>query len=181
MPFEEEGIKIVLNVREPNHIGLLEQIKDNTGINYQNTIKFGLLLMFQEEIKKIKQFKSDEESKELKQQETVTLKKKEEEIVKPTSATVDTYSEEMQESMEGGLLKVHITFIGKLKSAIEIWKYRTGKSYQDISREGLRMIYSFFDKNVDDGPFVDMQEDVSIADFLKDDKGSVINFLKTRF
>ena len=34
MPFEEEGIKIVLNVRDANHIGLLEQIKDNTGINY---------------------------------------------------------------------------------------------------------------------------------------------------
>jgi len=82
---EAEDLKIVLNVRDNNYIALLEQIKDNTGINYQNVIKFGLLLMFQKEVKKIKNFEAEQARVENQEKEKVEAKEKEEEIKDPVS------------------------------------------------------------------------------------------------
>ena len=172
---EEEDLKIVLNVRNPKLISLLEQIKDNTGINYQNTIKFGLLLLFQDEIRKIKNFQASQEQEEGQVKEKEQVKKDEEKIEKPSAAGFKT---PIQEGF-GGLLKVHITFVGKLKHAIDIWKYRTGKSYQDISRQGLDKIFSFFNQQEESKPFVQIKEEKKnkkLGDFLNK-KDTLLGFL----
>ena len=134
--------------------------------------------MFQEEIKKIRQFKSDETARVGQEEEKVQVKKDEEKIEKPTAAGFKT---PVQEGV-GGLLKVHITFVGKLREALDIWKYRTGKSYQDIAREGLNKIFSFFQQEEAAKPFVAVQESVEqkedkkLKDFIEK-KDTLLGYL----
>ena len=160
----DEDLKIVLNVRHPKLIELLEQIKDNTGINYQNTIKFGLLLMFQDEIHKIKSFQAEQTRQTNQEVDKEEIKAQEQKIVPPSAPGLNTVVKEDA----GGLLKVHITFVGKLRDAIETWKYRTGKSYQDIARNGLDKVFSFFSVRDTDNQKTEtfVNENTSLISFL---------------
>jgi len=169
-----EDLKIVLNVRDPKFVSLLEQIKDSTGINYQNTIKFGLLLMFQDEIKKIKVFQAEQAREANQQTERTEVEASEENIQAPTAPGL---SPEVKEGFSP-LLKVHITFIGQLRDAIETWKFRTGKTYQDIAREGLTKVFSFFN-NQEQEMATEMPvegEEIKLTDFI-DKKKTLTGFL----
>lgn len=165
---DENDLKIVLNVRNPKLVALLEQVKESTGINYQNTIKFGLLLKFQDEINKIKQFHADEAREAMQNTEKVRAKAEEEMIEKPVAAGLKPQVQEDSSK----LLKVHITFVGQLKNALEVWKYRTGQSYQDIARQGLDKIFSFFNKE-------NLQQQISDSEEIKKEskKENLLEFI----
>lgn len=135
---EDEGLKVVLNVRDIRYTSLLEQVKDNTGINYQNLIKLGVLFLFQEEQRRISAYKK-ELAGEIQQQQ-------------PEQPAVP--QEQMREQA-GELIKVHITFVGKMKDTIEAWKYKKRLSPHDIARLGLEKVYQFFTRDVEtQRPFV---------------------------
>jgi hypothetical protein len=171
----DEDLKIVLNVREPKLVALLEEIKDNTGINYQNTIKFGLLLMFQDEIKKIKSFRAQQAKEANQLNSKKKAIEKEKEVIEPAKIGAPGL---VKEDL-GSLLKVHITFVGKLRDAIETWKYRTGQSYQDISRSGLDKVFSFFNESAPKQEVTTTNEEVEkikLSDFLNK-KNTLTGFL----
>jgi hypothetical protein len=152
---EEKELKIVLNIRDDKYIRLLDLVKEETGINKQNMIKLGCLLIFKDEQEKIKNIQKELTTQGIKIEQA------------------------------GSLNKVHVTFIGKMRETIEYWRNKKNLTPHQICRMALERVYRFMTRENEDKEIAipkEESEDIveskeSLGNFLNK-KESIIKFLE---